>query len=136
VSGILSTVGDALGNAFQMLLVDLAFSAIGAVPSVRPSVESITDRGIHFNYTAVLNILFTLVGAALVWLTIKHGARDPVCGMHVDRNKALTTEHGSHNYYFCSEHCRQRFQVDPEEFVGSGALRPEPSLSIEPDPRP
>ena len=34
------------------LAVDLLFSAIDLVPQARPSIESITDRGIAFNYTA------------------------------------------------------------------------------------
>src|SRR5680860_946695 len=37
------------------LAVDLLFSALGLVPETRPSIESITERGIEFNYTAVLN---------------------------------------------------------------------------------
>ena len=38
----------------------------------------------------MLNIVFTLVAAALFGLTLRRGARDPVCGMTVDRGKALT----------------------------------------------
>jgi uncharacterized protein len=60
------------------LLVDLVFTATGLVPDTRPSIDSITDRGISFNYTAVLNIVFTAVGAALVWLTVRPGATGPV----------------------------------------------------------
>src|SRR3954447_14851127 len=67
------------------LAVDGLFSALGVIPETRPSIESITDRGITLNYTAALNILFTLVGAALVYLTVWRGAKDPVCRMRVDR---------------------------------------------------
>ena len=63
------------------LFVDLLFSAAGLIPETRPSIESITDRGIELNYTAVLNILFTIAGAALVWLTIRRGAKDPARGL-------------------------------------------------------
>jgi uncharacterized membrane protein YraQ (UPF0718 family) len=59
------------------LVVDLIFSGLGVIPHNRPSIESITDRGIHFNYTAVLNVVFTLVAAVLVWLTVRRGATDP-----------------------------------------------------------
>jgi hypothetical protein len=46
------------------LAVDLLFCALGLVPETRASIESITERGIELNYTAVLNIAFTLAGAA------------------------------------------------------------------------
>ncbi len=35
--------------------------------------------------------------------------KDPVCGMEVDKRKALVLEKGSQTYYFCSASCRQRF---------------------------
>ena len=51
------------------LAVDGIFAWAGLIPSERPSIDSISSRGISWNYTTVLNILFTLVAAALVWLT-------------------------------------------------------------------
>jgi uncharacterized protein len=94
------------------LLVDLAFSGAGFVPQTRPPIASITDRGISLNYTAVLNILFTLVGAALLWLTIRRGVTDPICGMKVDR---YATEHrasvGGQTFFFCSADCRSTFEA-------------------------
>lgn len=86
------------------LVVDLVFSAAGLVPETRPSIESITERGISLNYTFVLNVVFTIVGAVLVWLTVRRGATDPVCGMRVDR---YATEHKlrveGETVYFCSQ---------------------------------
>src|SRR5256714_7434135 len=43
------------------LVVDGIFSAAGLVPSHRPSVESISSRGVAWNYTTFLNIVFLLV---------------------------------------------------------------------------
>ena len=100
------------------LAVDGLFSALGVIPETRPSIESITDRGITFNYTAVLNILFTLVGAALVYLTVWRGARDPVCRMRVDR---FATPHSAvfegRTYYFCSSGCKEEFESKPEHYA-------------------
>jgi hypothetical protein len=62
------------------------------IPESRPSIESITERGIALNYTAILNILFTLAGAALLWLTVRRGATEPVCGMRVDRRHTPTVD--------------------------------------------
>lgn len=45
-------------------------------------------------------------------------AIDPVCGMSVDpAHAAGSTTHGGHAFYFCSKHCLNRFQADPERFL-------------------
>ena len=93
------------------LAVDGIFSALGLVPSTRPSIDSIVARGVTWNYTAVLNILFTLVAVGLFALTLRRGARDPVCGMTVDRGKALSVEHGGKRYFFCGPGCRAKFEA-------------------------
>src|SRR5574338_287983 len=41
-------------------------------------------------------------------------AKDPVCGMIVDEKKALRSEIGSRDFYFCSPVCQQTF-VNPEK---------------------
>jgi hypothetical protein len=51
------------------LAVDGIFSWAGLIPSQRPSIDSITSRGISWNYTTALNIVFSVVAAALVWLS-------------------------------------------------------------------
>jgi uncharacterized protein len=106
--------------AVAALAVDGIFSAAGIVPTERPSVDSITARGITWNYTTVLNILFGLVAAALLALTVRRGARDPVCGMTVDRSKALRSAYGGHDVFFCSAHCKSRFEADPGRYVENG----------------
>ena len=35
--------------------------------------------------------------------------RDPVCGLHLPENRAITEVRGGERYYFCSETCRQSF---------------------------
>jgi uncharacterized protein len=107
------------------LAIDGIFSAAGLVPEERPSIESVTERGITWNYTAVLNIVFTLVAAALFALTLRRGARDPVCGMSVDGGTALSLEHGGRRYHFCGPGCRDRFAADPERYVSAAPPRPE-----------
>jgi hypothetical protein len=94
------------------LSVDLVFSVAGLIPEDRPSIESITDRGISLNYTAVLNVLFTFAGAALLWLTVRRGATDPVCGMRVDRQRTQhRTTRGGRSYFFCSADCKAQFET-------------------------
>src|SRR5262245_13636920 len=36
-------------------------------------------------------------------------AIDPICGMQVDETTALRAERDGQSYYFCCEHCRQKF---------------------------
>jgi uncharacterized protein len=107
------------------LAIDGIFSAAGLIPEERPSIESIAERGITWNYTAVLNIVFTLVAAALFALTVRRRAHDPVCGMAVDRGNALSVEHGGTRYYFCGPGCRDRFAADPERYLSGASARPE-----------
>ena len=35
--------------------------------------------------------------------------KDPVCGMFVAREAAMTLESGGQTHYFCSEACREKF---------------------------
>jgi YHS domain-containing protein len=99
------------------LAVDGLFSVSGLLPETRPSIDSITARGITWNYTAVLNIVFTIVFAVLMALTMRRGARDPVCGMTVDRHTALSSEHGGTRHFFCGPGCQGKFSADPERYA-------------------
>jgi uncharacterized protein len=109
------------------LVVDGLFSAAGLVPEHRPSIDSITARGISWNYTTALNIVFTLVFVALIGLTMRRGARDPVCGMTVDRSKALSGQLHGKTYFFCGPGCRGKFEADPERYAS-----PERAAAREP----
>ena len=44
--------------------------------------------------------------------------KDPVCGMDVDpASAAHRVEHDGHEYFFCSEHCRAKFEADPSSYL-------------------
>ncbi|MBI3979532.1 MAG: ATP-binding cassette domain-containing protein [Chloroflexi bacterium] len=45
-------------------------------------------------------------------------AVDPVCGMAVEREKAVTAEWGGEQYAFCARGCRDEFLADPRRFMG------------------
>jgi uncharacterized protein len=100
------------------LAIDGLFDALGLVPSTRPSVDSIASRGISWNYTTFLNIVFFALGAALIGLTMRRGAVDPVCGMTIDRHAGKpTVVYEGRTYYFCGEGCKARFEAEPERYV-------------------
>ena len=102
------------------LAVDLLFGGLDLIPSDRPTTEDVFAT-IELDYKAALNLVGLVVFVAMFALTARRGATDPVCGMTVDRSKALTLEHAGRTVYFCSEHCRARFEQDPESFAPGAA---------------
>jgi uncharacterized protein len=95
------------------LIVDGIFSALGLIPTgLRPSRADIFSQ-VQVNYKLALNILGLVIFGALFWLTARLGATDPVCGMKVDRAKALSAEIDGKRSYFCSEHCLHAFEQGP-----------------------
>ena len=53
----------------------------------------------------------------------KSVTKDPICGMTVDEATALHAERDGKTFYFCSDHCRQKFlstlaDAKPEEKSG------------------
>ena len=56
--------------------------------------------------------------------------RCPVCGMRADPG-SVTLEYRGMRFALCSEQCRERFQTDPEGFVGppgqGSGPRPDPA---------
>src|SRR5438552_16996576 len=55
-------------------------------------------------------------------------AVDPVCGMTVDpAGAAGSVVHAGTTYHFCSRHCVEKFQADPQRYLAKSA--PEPSQS-------
>jgi uncharacterized membrane protein YraQ (UPF0718 family)/YHS domain-containing protein len=90
------------------LVVDALFGAAGLIPTARPSAEDVFGT-VGLDYKLVLNGLALAAFAALMTLTARRGATDPVCGMTVDRARAVTLDDGGRTVYFCSEHCRHAY---------------------------
>ena len=99
------------------LIVNGVFSAAGLIPTgARPSRGDIFGT-IAVNYKLLLNVLGLVIFAALFWLTARRGVTDPVCGMKVDKAKAIRMDFGAESFYFCSEHCLHAFEVSPAELL-------------------
>lgn len=45
-------------------------------------------------------------------------ARDPVCGMDVSPDSPLKTSFKGREYHFCSRHCLEKFEANPEQYIG------------------
>jgi YHS domain-containing protein len=92
------------------LAIDLVFGAVGLIPSDRPSTEDVFGT-IELDYKAVLNAIALAIFAVLFAMTFRRAAKDPVCGMTVDRRTAHTLTAGGHTHYFCSQHCKEAFSI-------------------------
>jgi membrane fusion protein, copper/silver efflux system len=53
---------------------------------------------------------------------------DPVCGMHVDTREAgaasRTAKHGDHEFFFCSDDCKERFLAAPSRYAKPAVATP------------
>ena len=107
------------------LVIDLLFGAVGLIPDTRPSREDIFGS-VELDYKLALNLLGGAIFTALFYLTARRGATDPVCGMKVDRSKAVRLAHAGRTYFFCSDHCRSRFEADPGAYLHGGVGEEHP----------
>src|SRR5512145_854197 len=49
--------------------------------------------------------------------------KDPVCGMMVDPARAAGSfEHKGKTYYFCAQHCLEKFRAAPEKYLTAGLV--------------
>jgi uncharacterized protein len=95
------------------LIVDGLFSGAGLIPQARPTRADIFSQ-VKIDYKLFTNILGVAVFAALFALTMRRGVTDPVCGMKVDKAKAIRMDFGGETFYFCSQHCLHAFETGPE----------------------
>ena len=103
-----------------MAVAGLCVEGLARVVGLIPTHRSTRIVATHFqwNYTTVLNLVFVCFFAVLYWLYRKRDrlgggqgyAFDPVCGMQVRTADApATVVKDGAVFYFCSEHCRERF---------------------------
>jgi YHS domain-containing protein/uncharacterized membrane protein YraQ (UPF0718 family) len=117
--GVMATAG---------LITEGIFGALGIIPTTRPGTVAPTH--FQWNYTSYLNLVFLALFGLLYW-TYRNRERlgggggyalDPVCGMQVETASApASVIHRGHPVYFCSDHCRHRFEADPDRFAAAVA---------------
>ena len=105
------------------LVVDGLFSATGLIPHLRPTRADIFGR-VKVDYKLFTNALGAMIFVALFVLTVRRGATDPVCGMKIDRGKAVRIEHGGETLYFCTQHCADAFAANPESHLARDSSGP------------
>jgi uncharacterized membrane protein YraQ (UPF0718 family)/YHS domain-containing protein len=96
------------------LIINGLFGVTGLIPGgARPTRGDIFGS-IRVDYKLALNAVGVGIFAALFWMTTRGGATDPVCGMNVDRSKAVTKDIDGQTFHFCSQHCLHAFEANPE----------------------
>lgn len=112
------------------------FGGLRLIPTSRP--ETIVTTHFEWNYTTLLNIVFLALLGVLYWLHRNRErlgggtglAFDPICGMQVrTTNAPARSHHGHRTYYFCSDHCRERFEADPARFAADHGHPEAPSTT-------
>lgn len=78
--------------ALAGLLVELAFQALGLVPTGRN--VAVADLGITLNYTTVLNVIFLVLATVLVYRFLKTGGPSMLRMMEVSPDAMRHMEHG------------------------------------------
>ena len=106
------------------LIVNGLFSGFGLLPTGPRPTRADIFSAVHVNYKLALNVVGLVIFAAFFWLTARRGATDPVCGMKIDRDKAITKEFDDRTYYFCSNRCLHTFQAEPERHATGTAPAP------------
>jgi uncharacterized protein len=96
------------------LVIDVVFGPLGLIPDDRPTTNDVFGA-IELDYKLALNVVGAVVFVTLIGLTVRRGVIDPVCGMSVDKGKALRLERDGYTYYFCSDHCRDAFASGHEQ---------------------
>ena len=112
------------------LVLDAIFGGLHLIPHTRPS-RADSFSALKVDYKLFTNIAGLVVFATLMGLAVRRGATDPVCGMKVDRSKALAESYGGQAFYFCGPACRDAFVVSrPSRSPvrsGAGPARREPA---------
>ncbi|MBU4310817.1 permease [bacterium] len=103
-----------------------------ATPATSATAILVTYRLLGLNFTLFLSLSVILIGLTLGLMGnlfrlspsphLLH-EEDPVCGMCVDRKKGLSTEYEGRTYYFCSPHCQEIFEKEPQKYVGESRHR-------------
>ena len=112
------------------LIVDGIFGALGLIPTGPRPTRADIFSSIHIDYKLALNLLGVAIFAALFWLTARRGATDPVCGMKVDRDRAITKDFAGETYYFCSTNCLHAFESDTDKFLMTSPISTREIASI------
>ena len=71
-----------------------------------------------FAVACILLLILTVLAAAQNKNAPKpEKARDPVCGLRVEKNPQLSATYQGETYYFCTKRDRDEFKGNPQKYV-------------------
>jgi len=111
------------------LIVYAIFDALNLIPTGPRPTRTDIFSSVQIDYKFALNVLGLAIFTTLFWLTARRGATDPVCGMSVDRTKAVSIDFAGESYYFCSNHCLHAFEADPHKWSTASPAPANPYVS-------
>jgi uncharacterized protein len=110
------------------LATEYLFRAVHISPPVSPDHGMVGRDVWGLNYTTVLDVVALVVLAGIYWLYRSrdrfHGgagyAKDPVCGMQIEKaHPGAISLHADATVFFCSDHCRERYDARPESYAST-----------------
>ena len=99
-------------------IIELVFAPLGLVPT-GPRAASTGEQGITLNYTTVLNIVFLLLAAVLLWRFFTTGGRAMLATMGggpddmTNDTHAVADGHGHHDHHEHDRHTPQQHAHSP-----------------------
>ncbi len=96
------------------LVVNGLFGGLGLIPGGPRPTRADIFGSVQLDYKLALNGVGVAIFAALFSITARRGVTDPMCGMRVDRAKAVRKEFGAETFFFCTEKCLHAFELDPD----------------------
>ena len=127
------------------LATEYLFRAVGIEPGADTAEHGMVGRDVWgWNYTTVLDILALIAFAAILWLYRNRErfgggagyAKDPVCGMQVEMSHpGAVLHHEGHVIYFCSDHCRERYESRAAAPAAEVATVIDPVCGMTVDPK-
>ena len=77
-------------------------------------------EGMRRTVVAVALILILAATSMTVFAQAKKApekAKDPVCGIMVDKDPSLSVNHKGETYYFCSKADMEKFKKEPDKYA-------------------
>jgi YHS domain-containing protein len=74
-------------------------------------------RRLIISLIVLLGVSTLAIGQAKKSNTRPEKARDPVCGIMVEKDPQLAAEYKGKTYYFCSKADKDKFKENPQKYV-------------------
>jgi len=81
------------------------------------TLNAMRDHRLVIGFILLLAFSIFALGQARNARPRSEKARDPVCGIMVEKDPNLAADYKGRTYYFCSKADRDKFKKEPEKYV-------------------